>query len=229
MPLTAGLGPWETTMRSRRALPALALLAAFVLAAACGAPPAARAEILWDRYGVPHVFADDAPGLAYGLGWAEMRNHADLILRLYGEARGRAAEYWGEDYLDGDKWVRLMGVPERARAWDAALDPGERAIVDAFVDGVNDYAREHADAIGDELKPVLPVVPSDVLAHVQRVIHFSFVTSRAAVDAAAERLGAARVERLGRRPVAHRVGATPCCSPTRTCPGAASTAGSRRS
>jgi len=174
-------------MSMRRALPLGALLAAVLLPAACGSEPAARAEILWDRYGVPHVFADSAGGLAYGLGWAEMGNHADLILRLYGEARGRAAEYWGEDYLDGDEWVRLMGVPERARAWDEALDPGERALIDAFVAGVNDYARAHADVIGDELKPVLPVVPSDVLAHVQRVIDFEFVTSRDAVDHAAER------------------------------------------
>jgi acyl-homoserine-lactone acylase len=176
-------------MPSRRALPVLALLAAVLAPAACRPTPVARAEILWDRYGVPHVFADDVPGLAYGLGWAEMRNHADLILRLYGEARGRAAEYWGEDYLDGDEWVRLMGVPERAARWDSALEPRERALLDAFVAGVNDYAREHADALGDDLERVLPVVPSDVLAHVQRVIEFEFVTSRDAVDHAAEDWG----------------------------------------
>jgi len=167
-----------------RALP-IAVLATLI--AACGPPPRGRTDIEWDRYGVPHVFADSAEGLAYGLGWAEMRNHADLVLRLYGEARGRAAEYWGEDYLDGDRWVRRMGVPRRAAAWAAALDPGERQLLDAFVAGVNDYARARADEVADEVEVVLPIEAADVLAHVQRVIIFEFVTSPAAVDGAVER------------------------------------------
>ena len=167
-----------------RALSALALIAPL---SACGAPPRARAEILWDRYGVPHVFADSAEGLAYGLGWAEMRNHADLILRLYGEARGRAAEYWGEDYLEGDRWVRRMGIARRASGWVATLEDGERQILDAFVAGVNEYARAHADSVADEVEAVLPVEAADVMAHVQRVIVFEFVASRDAVDGAVDR------------------------------------------
>jgi len=171
----------------RHALRALPVLTLAVSMAACGSPPRGRAEILWDRYGVPHVFADNAEGLAYGLGWAEMRNHADLVLRLYGEARGRAAEYWGEDYLDSDRWVRRMGVPRRAAAWAAALDSGERQLLDAFVAGVNDYARAHADVVADEVEVVLPVEAADVLAHVQRVVIFEFVTSPDAVDGAVKR------------------------------------------
>ena len=171
----------------RHALRPLVILALVTLMAACGSPPRGRAEILWDRYGVPHVFADTAEGLAYGLGWAEMRNHADLVLRLYGEARGRAAEYWGEDYLEGDRWVRTMGVPRRAVAWAATLDPGERQLIDAFVAGVNDYAREHADAVADEVEAVLPIEAADVLAHVQRVIIFEFVTGPDAVEGAVDR------------------------------------------
>src|SRR5918996_2200888 len=43
----------------------------------------ARVEVLWDDYGVPHIFAQDAAALFYAFGWAQMRSHADLILRLY--------------------------------------------------------------------------------------------------------------------------------------------------
>src|SRR6185503_6925214 len=56
---------------------------------------AGSTEILWDRYGVPHIYASDREAMFYAHGWAQMRNHADLLLRLYGESRGRAAEYWG--------------------------------------------------------------------------------------------------------------------------------------
>src|SRR5436309_7152968 len=61
-------------------------------------PPAAGAEILWDTWGVPHIFAKDDRSLFYALGWAQMQSHGDLLLKTYGEARGRAAEYWGKDY-----------------------------------------------------------------------------------------------------------------------------------
>ena len=52
-------------------------------------------EVLWDEWGVPHIFAPDNEGIFYGYGWAQAHLHADAILQLYGEARGRAAEYWG--------------------------------------------------------------------------------------------------------------------------------------
>ncbi len=52
-------------------------------------------EILWDRYGVPHIYGRDIPAVFYGYGWAQAQSHANRILRLYGEARGRGAEYWG--------------------------------------------------------------------------------------------------------------------------------------
>ena len=52
-----------------------------------------QAEILWDTYGVPHIFAADNESLFRAYGWAQMEAQGDLILRLYGLARGRAAEY----------------------------------------------------------------------------------------------------------------------------------------
>src|SRR6478672_10933105 len=56
-------------------------------------------EILWDTWGVPHIYAPTNEGLFYAFGWAQAQNHGDLILKLYGQARGRAAEYWGADFL----------------------------------------------------------------------------------------------------------------------------------
>src|SRR5271157_5727958 len=56
-------------------------------------------EILWDTRGVPHIYAKDDTSLFYAFGWSQMASHADLLLRLYGQARGRAAEYWGSQYF----------------------------------------------------------------------------------------------------------------------------------
>lgn len=132
-------------------------------------------EILWDNYGIPHIYGVDAQGAFKAFGWAQMQSHGDLLLRLYGQARGRAAEYWGEDYLESDRWVVTMGVPERATTWYQEQNETFRNYLDSFAAGINSYAQEHPELIDDEVEVVLPVTGEDVLAHVHRVLNFTFV------------------------------------------------------
>ncbi|MBW4537642.1 MAG: acylase [Myxacorys chilensis ATA2-1-KO14] len=136
-----------------------------------------QTELLWDTYGVPHIYAQNSKGLFHAFGWAQMHSHGNLLLRLYGQARGRAAEYWGEDYLESDQWVRMMDVSARARQWYAAQTPRFRRYLDAFADGMNAYARQHPESIDDTFKVVLPVTAVDVLAHTQRVLNFTFIVN----------------------------------------------------
>jgi len=82
----------------------------------CGEPPR-DVEILWDKFGIPHIYAQNQNDLFYAYGWAQTHAHGDLLLRLYGQARGRGAEYWGEDYLNSDKWMWVNGVPDRSIRW----------------------------------------------------------------------------------------------------------------
>lgn len=157
------------------------LLLGFILALLIGiSSPATEiknTEILWDTYGVPHIYGKDAQDSFRAFGWAQMHSHGNLLLRLYGQARGRAAEYWGEDYLDSDRWVRTVGIPTRARKWYEAQSSSFRKNLDAFAAGVNAYAQEHAELIDDEMEVVLPVNARDLLAHLQRVLHFTFVVN----------------------------------------------------
>ncbi|MGH9336838.1 MAG: penicillin acylase family protein, partial [Vicinamibacteria bacterium] len=165
-----------------------AILLALLFSPACGdgasKSESSRTELLWDTWGVPHIFAADEEAAFYAFGWAQMHAHGDLIARLYGEARGRAAEYWGEEHLDSDRWVRTMGIPERARSWYQAQSEDFRRRLDAFAAGMNDYARENASRIADEVELVFPISAEDVLAHAQRAIHFTFISSPGAVQEA---------------------------------------------
>lgn len=160
--------------------------------AAPSAPAAATAEILWDSYGVPHIGASDLGALAYGFGWAQAHAHGDLVLRLYGQARGRAAEYWGEDFADSDRWMRINGIPQRARDWLAQASEEERIVVDGFVAGFNGYAAANPGALDATMARALPVLPEDILAHAQRVLQYTFMASPQ-YAAAAQR----HVERAG--------------------------------
>ena len=202
-----------------------------VLVAACSACSREKmeaTEILWDTWRVPHVFASNEKELFHAFGWAQMASHGDLILRLYGEARGRAAEYWGPENLDLDRWVRTMGIPARAHEWTKAQEPEFRAYLDAFAAGMNAYAREHADRISPEVQVVLPVIGADILAHFQRVIHFTFVAGPQVVTAAK----GSGPERAGRMPgpslPAGRKAETLCSSPIHICPGPACSSSTRR-
>ena len=132
-------------------------------------------EILWDTYGVPHIYGKNARDAFRTFGWAQMQSHGNLLLRLYGQARGRAAQYWGEEYLESDRWVLTNGVPKRARSWYEAQNPTFRGYLDSFAAGVNTYAQKHPDLIDNEVEIVLPITGEDILAHVQRVINFTFI------------------------------------------------------
>jgi len=142
----------------------------------CSSPAPEKTEILWDTYGIPHIFAQNSERLFYAYGWAQMHNHGNLLLKLYGQARGKATEFWGEDYLNSDLWVHTNNIPERAKKWVAEQDKPIGKFLQSFTDGINDYANVHPDKLSDDVKVVLPVTPRDPLAHFQRVILFHFVT-----------------------------------------------------
>ena len=123
----------------------------------CIEPPR-DAEILWDQYGIPHIYAQTADDLFYAYGWAQAHAHGDLLLRLYGRARGKGAEFWGEKYLDSDKWMWTNGVPARATQWAAEqVDPG-RSMLESYLAGVNNYAAKHPENISADFKVVYPLL-----------------------------------------------------------------------
>jgi acyl-homoserine-lactone acylase len=163
------------------------ILLPVALAAACGPvsvggprpqpgpPPPAQSEILWDTWGVPHVYGRTVEDLGYGFGWSQAQAHGDAILRLYGLARGRGAEYWGDRFAPSDRLARAMGIPDAGREGYEAQEGEFRRYLDAFAEGVNAYARAHPDSIADAVEAVLPVTGADLMAHGHRVM-FTFLS-----------------------------------------------------
>src|SRR5258705_5116286 len=134
-------------------------------AAAPTSAAAGRGEILWDTYGVPPVYGKDEAAVFHGFGYAQAQNHGDIVVHLYGEARGRAAEYWGPEFADSDRWLIANGVPERAAAWYRASTPQFRKNLDAFADGINPYAKANPGRIDPKIAVVLPAHCVAVMVH----------------------------------------------------------------
>src|SRR3984957_16075184 len=113
-------------------LTAAALLAISASPAAFGYRPSPGSEILWDRYGVAHVYAKSVTDLFYSFGWAQAHSHGDTLARLYAQARGRAAEYYGPEELKNDRWMAMNDVSARANQWLAQQSLAFRANLEAF-------------------------------------------------------------------------------------------------
>lgn len=121
--------------------------------ATVGANPSlgAGVEVLYDTWGVPHVYAkSDADG-AYGMGYVQARDRLfqmDLLRRL---ARGRLSELVGEDGLTADVGYRTLFTSTQHTASGsyriedviaerlASTSPGFVAILQAYAAGVNRY------------------------------------------------------------------------------------------
>lgn len=166
----------------RSSLSLTALVVALVLAGGAWAPvraevPARGTEILWDRYGIPHIFAPDHASLFYAYGYAQMEAHSELLVRLYAQARGRGAEFYGEQYLADDKWVRTNGLPAIAKQWASGQSAEFAPLIQAFAAGLNAWATEHQADLSPAAKAVLPLTVEDVYAHGLRTIHFDWVVS----------------------------------------------------
>ncbi len=135
-------------------------------------------EILWDEYGIPHIFAPDHRGLFYAYGYAQMEAHGELLARLYAQGRGRAGEFYGPAWLEDDRWVRTNGITRRAARWAAQQSAGFAALLGAFVAGLNASATAQGESLGPAARRVLPFTVTDVLAHTMRVIHFDWLARR---------------------------------------------------
>jgi acyl-homoserine-lactone acylase len=173
------------TVRARRMfrIPVVALLLSLgALEGSAAALPAKGTEILWDKWGIPHITAADHPSLFYAYGYAQMEAHSELLLRLYAQARGRGAEFYGDKYLEADKWVRVNGIPARAKEWSRGQSAEFAPLIVAFVGGLNGWAQEHQADLSPEAKSVLPVTVDDVYAHCLRVIHYDWIINPAKLE-----------------------------------------------
>ncbi|HEX7887504.1 MAG TPA: penicillin acylase family protein, partial [Phenylobacterium sp.] len=162
-----------------RNLMVAAAVAVGVIAAPAAVQAAPRGEILYDTYGVPHIYGKDEASVFYGFGYATVQNHGNVVVKLYGQARGRAAEYWGPAEVESDKWVIANGIYERAKAWYAQEPASFRADLDAFAAGMNAYAKAHPEKLDPSVLQVFPISGVDVMAHGHRLMNYVYVAPQA--------------------------------------------------
>jgi acyl-homoserine-lactone acylase len=177
----------------------IALLLTLSVPALAAAPPVYHpqkgSEILWDKFGVPHIFAKTTTDMFYCFGYAETEAHGDLLLHTVGGSRGRGAEYFGPGEADAnlktDRWIWTNEIPSRSARWLAQQTPEFRSYLDAFAAGINEYGAEHPEKLAPEARQVLPITALDLMMHEQHFYNYEFVANR---NLASPARGGARAE-----------------------------------
>lgn len=107
-------------------------------------------EILRDRHGIPHIFAQSAEDAAFGLGYAHAQDRLwqmEISRRL---GAGRLSELVGEDGLKIDRFLRTIGLYRKAEAGFALLNAETRATLEAYAGGVNAFLRNREGLLPPE-------------------------------------------------------------------------------
>ncbi|HNY45975.1 MAG TPA: penicillin acylase family protein, partial [Casimicrobium sp.] len=108
--------------------------ATFALAAKLG-----EATITLDADGIPLIEAKSERELAFSVGFMHARDRLWQLEMNRRIGRGELAEILGPKALDTDKFLRTVGVHRAATAQLAKFPEADRALLQAYADGVNAY------------------------------------------------------------------------------------------
>src|SRR5579883_2219627 len=100
-------------------------------------------EIVTDRYGVPHIYANNEDDLYLAQGYVHAQHRLwqmELNRRI---GSGRLAELFGEIALEPDRFARRLGLHRAAAAAVRTLPPHSARILDAYARGVNAFISSH--------------------------------------------------------------------------------------
>jgi acyl-homoserine lactone acylase PvdQ len=108
---------------------------------------AAHVTILRDEFGVPHIFAADAAGAAFGSGYAQAEDRLEELLKNYRRAEGTMAEAFGPEFFRDDWRQRVWRHRLVSEQHYQELSARSREIIEAFQAGVQQFMHEHPEQV----------------------------------------------------------------------------------
>jgi len=97
--------------------------------------------VLRDKNGIPHIYARNKHDLLVAQGFVHAQDRLWQMETLRRVACGRLSEFAGEGRVKLDTFCRMLGFPDLRRNAAQALSPEDRAMAQAYADGVNAYIR----------------------------------------------------------------------------------------
>lgn len=107
----------------------------------------APVDLIRDRWGVPHIYAQNEHDLLFAQGYAHAQDRLwqmEIDRRL---GNGTLSEILGDITVDNDRLMRTIGLRRLAEQSWATLDGQNRAILEAYAQGVNAYVDTHRNRL----------------------------------------------------------------------------------
>ena len=105
-----------------------------------------------DRWGIPHIHAENDRDLFFGFGYATAQDRLFQLDYLRRKARGRLAEILGPEAIESDVVYRTVGLAQIAEKEWATLPADVRGLLSAYTAGIN--------ALIEESRGCLPIASS---------------------------------------------------------------------
>jgi penicillin amidase len=96
-------------------------------------------QIYRDRLGIPHIQAHSVYDALFAQGFVHAQDRLWQMDYDRHRAYGRSAEYLGISVLRPDQFLRRLRLEASARADYEAVEPGTRAVLEAYAAGVNAF------------------------------------------------------------------------------------------
>src|SRR5215467_6769241 len=97
------------------------------------------AEILRDKWGVPHIYADTQDDMFFAQGFNAARDRLWQLDLWRRQGEGKLAEQFGPRFVDQDRAARLFLYRGDLDAELSSYHPQGREILTAFTNGINAY------------------------------------------------------------------------------------------
>src|SRR5689334_725328 len=104
-------------------------------------------EIITDRYGVPHIYAENEDDLYFSQGYIHAQERLwqmELNRRI---SSGRLCEIFGSLTLEVDRFSRRLGMHRSAAQDVNSLPPHEARVLDAYARGVNSFIGQNMNKL----------------------------------------------------------------------------------
>ncbi len=100
-------------------------------------------EIIFDRYGVPHIYAGNEDDLFFAQGYVHAQDRFWQMELNRRTGSGRLAELFGEIAVETDRFCRRLGMHRAAAEEAARLPEHNRRILESYARGVNAYIQRN--------------------------------------------------------------------------------------
>ncbi len=102
-----------------------------------------KTEIIYDEYGVPHIYAANAHDAYFALGYAQAQERLFQMVMIRRATSGRLSEILGNEFLSIDKMMRTLSIRKSAEKnasfFFNTIDEHYKKQALAYLEGINSF------------------------------------------------------------------------------------------